>query len=241
MKRNKAPFGITLLLIFCMSALSSIEGRAQIPDGVYFADRDGQRHELKIKGDYLTLSVYETSPAQFIKTEGGFYRIEKGQLVAKLEFNSDYESDKVSEWSQAIAVDGEKVTLGTEPALTFTKAEAKHQELDGTWLFATRGPDKGQERRDDANPRKTLKFLIDGRFQWIAYNTDTFKFFGTGGGSFTSTDGTYTENIGFFSRDDSRVGATLQFDYTLKGNDWHHTGKNSKGEPMYEIWSRRGR
>ncbi|SHI60286.1 hypothetical protein [Pseudozobellia thermophila] len=239
MKRSKLSFGFTLLLIFCLSISSATECLAQIADGVYFSDQNGQRHELKVKGDYLTLTVYETSPAQFIKTEGGFYSIENGQLSTKLEFNSNYESDQVSEWSRAIVVDGSKLTLGSGPSLTFTKAEPTRQELDGTWLFATRGPDEGQERRDDTNPRKTLKFLIDGRFQWIAYNTDTYKFHGTGGGSYTSTDGKYTENIEFFSRDNTRVGATLEFDYEIKEDDWHHKGKNSKGEPMYEIWSRR--
>jgi len=80
---------------------------------------------------------------------------------------------------------------------------------------------------------------MDGRFQWIAYHTETFKFSGTGGGSYTSKDGIYTENIEFFSRDNARVGASLKFGYEINGNDWHHTGKNSKGEPMYEIWQKR--
>ena len=122
---------------------------------------------------------------------------------------------------------------------TFKPAPLLTQDLDGKWLFATRGPDEDQERRGEENPRKTLKILKDGRFQWIAYQTETMKFSGTGGGSFTSEDGKYTENIEFFSKDDSRVGATLKFNYDLKENDWHHTGKNSKGEPMYEIWTKR--
>ena len=52
-------------------------------------------------------------------------------------------------------------------------------------------------------------------------------------------DRTYTEVIQFFSRDDSRVGAELDFQYERQGNDWHHQGKNSRGEPMYEIWALR--
>jgi hypothetical protein len=65
------------------------------------------------------------------------------------------------------------------------------------------------------------------------------KFSGTGGGSFTSENGKYVESIEFFSRDNTRVGAVLEFKYELKGDDWHHTGLNSKGEPMYEIWAKR--
>jgi hypothetical protein len=104
-------------------------------------------------------------------------------------------------------------------------------------MFATRGPDTGQERRGDSQPRKTLKFLSEGYFQWIAYNVETMSFSGTGGGRYAADQGVYTEVIEFFSRDDSRVGAELSFEFERKGADWHHKGNNSKGEPMYEIWS----
>jgi hypothetical protein len=81
--------------------------------------------------------------------------------------------------------------------------------------------------------------LSGTRFQWIAYNTETRQFMGTGGGTYSTKDGKYTENIDFFSRDNSRVGASLQFDFELKDNDWHHKGLSSKGDPIYEIWSLR--
>jgi hypothetical protein len=84
-----------------------------------------------------------------------------------------------------------------------------------------------------------MKILTGDRIQWIAYNTETKKFFGTGGGNYTAENGKYTENIGFFSRDNSRVGMSLQFDFEVKDGDWHHSGNNSRGEPMYEVWSRR--
>ncbi|MCZ6521061.1 MAG: membrane or secreted protein, partial [Bacteroidetes bacterium] len=41
------------------------------------------------------------------------------------------------------------------------------------------------------------------------------------------------------SRDNTRVGASLKFDYELKEKKWHHRGLNSKGSPIYEIWSLR--
>lgn len=113
------------------------------------------------------------------------------------------------------------------------------QDLDGAWLFATRGLDKGQKRRGEQSSRKTLKFLKDGTFQWIVYEPDSFRFSGTGGGRYFDNNAVYKEHIEFFSRDSFRVGATLEFGYKLKGTDWHHTGENSKGEPVYEIWARR--
>jgi hypothetical protein len=84
-----------------------------------------------------------------------------------------------------------------------------------------------------------MKILSGTRFQWIAYNIETKEFFGTGGGTYTTVDGKYTENIAFFSRDNSRVGASLQFDFTLENGEWHHKGLSSKGDPIHEIWTRR--
>ncbi len=211
----------------------------QITPGIYHADAGNVHHELKINGNYLIHSVYGKSPAKFIKTLGGFFTVADNNLKVKLEFNSNHEADGLTELTLPYSITGKKLTLENGQALSFTLSEKTQQDLDGPWLFATRGPDSGQERRGEENPRKTLKYLQGDRFQWIAYNTETMKFFGTGGGSFSSEDGVYMENIEYFSRDNSRVGASLKFNYEIKDRDWHHKGKNSKGEPMYEIWSRR--
>jgi hypothetical protein len=60
---------------------------------------------------------------------------------------------------------------------------------------------------------------------------------GTGGGTYSTLDGEYTENIEFFSRDDTRVGFSLKFDFELIDGDWTHKGLSSKGDPIHEIWS----
>ncbi|MGB5498232.1 MAG: hypothetical protein WBM77_04840 [Maribacter sp.] len=225
--------------IFSLSLFFFINLSAQINPGVYFSDEKNVRHELKINSNYLILSIYETSPAKFIKTLGGGYGMENDIINIQLEFNSNFEHDSITQLHYKSEIGDDFLLLYMDEKLAFKASESLKQELDGQWLFGTRGPDKGQERRGDSNSRKTLKFLQNGRFQWIAYNTETMKFHGTGGGSFTSKDGVYQENIEFFSRDNSRVGAELKFDYEIKGKDWHHQGKNSKGEPMYEIWARR--
>jgi hypothetical protein len=51
-------------------------------------------------------------------------------------------------------------------------------------------------------------------------------------------NGVYTEVIEFFSRDASRVGAKLEFQGSVRDGDWHHLGLSSRGDPIYEIWSR---
>lgn len=212
---------------------------SQINAGVYISDEGNVHHELKVDGNYLIYSIYEKSPAKFLKTLGGFYMVDKDMLNIQLEFNSNFENDADSEIAIPIEIKDEKLILKSDTKLIFEFLDTNSQALDGAWLFATRGPDKGNERRGEEYTRKTLKFLINGRFQWVAYDTEGMQFKGTGGGSYTSKDGVYTENIEFFSRDDSRVGASLEFNYETKGDDWHHTGNNSKGEPLYEIWGRR--
>lgn len=223
-----------LAFVFLLSIV-----KAQIPSGVYFSEDENKRHELKIDQGYLTHTIYKTEPAEFIKAVGGFFSADDNKLKVTLEFNSAYEQDGIKELEIPYTLSGERINLKLDKEMAFDKREAKNQALDGQWLFATRGPDTGQDRRGEKNPRKTLKFLLDGRFQWIAYQTETMRFSGTGGGSFTAEDGVYTENIEFFSRDNDRVGASLKFNFEIKGDDWHHTGKNSKGEPMYEIWAKR--
>jgi hypothetical protein len=91
--------------------------------------------------------------------------------------------------------------------------------------------------RDTNGPKKTMKLLSGTRFQWIAYNTETKQFLGTGGGTYTSIDGEYIENIEYFSKDDSKAGLSLKYNYELIDHQWHQSGLSSKGYPIHEIWS----
>ena len=224
----------TLLLLACTLPI-----HAQITPGAYMATTQNVTHELKITDTYFIYTVYESQPANFIKTMGGFYTLENGVLHSDLEFNSNVDHDGSKKVDIPFEIENTLLVLQLDQDINFERQPNENQALDGLWLFATRGPDEGQERRGEENPRKTLKFLMDGRFQWVAYHTETFAFSGTGGGSYTAANGVYTEQIDYFSRDNDRVGATLTFAYDLQGGDWHHTGKNSRGEPLYEIWSKR--
>ena len=87
--------------------------------------------------------------------------------------------------------------------------------------------------------RKTIKILSSTRFQWAAIDPGTKQFMGTGGGTYSFENGKYTENIEFFSRDSSRVGQSLTFDGKLENGEWHHSGFSSRGDAIYEVWSRK--
>ena len=231
------------ILLTCLFCPPLIAVQGQDLSGVFIATEevDGKQitHEIKFAETYSMHTLYEADPPSFIKTLGGFHTVTPDSLFVELEFNSDYEKDSVATVQLAYTFDGKSLVFNGNTKRTYTKMDSNEQDLDGAWMFGTRGPDTGQERRGDSRDRKTLKFLMDGKFQWIAYTVGTFKFSGTGGGSYTAKNGKYIEQIEFFSRDNSRVGASLDFMYEVDGDDWHHKGKNSRGEPMYEIWMRR--
>ncbi len=116
------------------------------------------------------------------------------------------------------------------------RISATKNDLNGNWVITGRERD-GEMNRMQPGERRTIKILGGGRFQWVAFNSATRDFYGTGGGTYTAENGKYTENIKFFSRNKDRVGASLGFDFEVKDGEWHHSGKSSKGDPMYEIWS----
>tara|TARA_B100001093_G_scaffold370588_1_gene355544 strand:- start:408 stop:1064 length:657 start_codon:yes stop_codon:yes gene_type:complete len=181
-------------------------------------------HRILIDNSYLVETQFLSNPAEFILTRGGFYSKEGKEISVNFEFNSNFEKDSLKKLKINWSKDWEKVSK-------------KPKDLNGKWLMAGRVTDQGERRRDTSRPRKTMKFLLNGYFQWTAFNSETFQFFGSGGGFYTTENGKYTEHIQYFSRDNSRVGAVLPFNYSLKGSDWHHQGYSSKGDPMHEIWS----
>ena len=165
-------------------------------------------------------------------------------MTVMLEFNSSDASNigQAADLNLKEMKDG--FSVGTSDGsiyYEFTNLDkGKPGALAGPWLMSGRKGDDGQiATRDTSGPRKTMKILSGTRFQWIAFNTETGQFFGTGGGNYTTKNGKYTENIEFFSRDNTRVGAALEFDYAVKDGAWHHSGSSSKGDPMYEVWSKR--
>jgi len=186
---------------------------------------------------YQVLTTYNSNTGEFISTNGGTWILIGTTMTEKVEFDTDNSERVGEEVSFEVFVDGANMGIvGSE--MEFKRLDnGTPGELNGAWLMSGRVRDGETQSRDTSRPRKTMKILSGTRFQWIAYNTETKEFRGTGGGTYTTTNGEYTENIEFFSKDDSRVGASLRFDYSLADGKWHHSGLSSKGDPINEIWS----
>lgn len=238
LKNKTLILGIYLYLSFLYTLTAQIQ-----PNVYHFKEKKGEEtwlHELKIDADYFVHSIYKESPAEFVKTYGGYYTLSGDKIQIGFEFNSDYKNDNLKSLDIPFQIQQGVLVLDMGQRMAFKPAPDNPQILDGKWLFGGRVTDQGEERVDNSNkPRKTLKFLMNGYFQWIAFNTETMEFVGSGGGTYKTANGQYTESILYFSRDNSRVGANLSFNFEVKNNDWYQNGKSSKGDPIHEIWVRR--
>jgi hypothetical protein len=199
-----------------------------------------------VTGSYFTIAYYDLAGKKFAGTEGGTYSLNGGNYQENIEFNTMdstrvgstvtlQSSVKADKWQLSGTKYGKKIAETWEQ---IPEENAQNSPLQGAWRITQRAdPDTGNMSAMQQGPRKTIKMMSDTRFQWIAYNTATKQFFGTGGGTYTAKDGKYTETIEFFSRDPKRVGMQLTFDFEVKGKDWVHSGKSTTGSPIKEVWS----
>jgi hypothetical protein len=192
---------------------------------------------LTIADNYLIQTTYESS--RFLATTGGSFQQDGNRLSLLVEF-ATADSNLVGRTeSLTTAVRSDQLTLSS-PARTliFDRVDETPTALTGLWRITARTGPAGQRTPMPRGPRKTIKLLTGGRFQWVALNPETKQFFGTGGGTYTLSDGKYTESIDFFSRDNSRAGRSLTFGAAVNGDEWHHTGQSSTGSAVDKIWSR---
>ena len=191
---------------------------------VYHIDNEDYISRVILDNEYVVISKFKSDSGNFISTLGGYYQLNEGAYVINLEFNSNYDQDSIK-------------SLSIVKTSKWKNISKENNTLKGKWVMSGRYNNGEFRTRNTDLPRKTMKVLIDGFFQWIAFNTESFKFSGSGGGEYETEDGKYIEIIQYFSRDNSRVGAELDLNYEVKNNDWYHTGLSSKGKPINEVWT----
>ncbi len=230
------------LLFLCILFFFGIISAQDIEGSWKLIEKDGQQvtndETIKIYQDgYFAYGTKETATDAFIKAAGGEYSLNESFYEETQDFNTK-DPEKIGEPSQfEFRVQGDQLKIWNDDhSKVWQKLSERDDDLNGNWVITGRMRD-GEVRRSTPGARRTIKILGGGRFQWVAFNSETKEFSGTGGGTYSAENGKYTENIEFFSRDDSRVGAKLEFDYEVKDGEWHHSGKSSKGDPIYEIWS----
>ncbi|NML37617.1 membrane or secreted protein [Chitinophaga sp. G-6-1-13] len=229
----------TLCLLFSFLCAFAAIGKAQDNiRGAWKSDHGGVSSILLITPNYFSITSYKDT--SFIDTMGGTWKSDGSKDVSiKIEFNTE-ERNQIG-WVGSVPVSYADGKLFTNQSggqrVEWTRVDNGDGPLAGSWQITGREQD-GKMNTITPGARKTVKILTGTRFQWVAINTDTGEFFGTGGGTYTFQNGVYTEKIDFFSRDNSRVGASLTFKGKVDGNSWDHSGLSSKGEPIHEVWQK---
>lgn len=188
---------------------------------------------------HQSLSIIEINSGKLIHSNGGSWQLNGNTMTEVVEFDTDNPERVGKQVVFDIELNDNKLEIiGTNRAF-YRIDDGSPGKLDGAWLMSARFRNGLMQERDINRPRKTMKILSGTKFQWIAYDTSSKKFIATGGGSYSTVNGKYSENIEFFSRDSTRIGMKLEFEYSLENGNWNHKGFSSKGNPINEIWSRR--
>lgn len=191
-----------------------------------------------VAGKFFSVAVYNIQDKTYTGTYGGTWHVKNDQFIETHEFNTLKPELIGVEQKTGVKIQKDKLsfTRGAE----FSRIDnGTPGALAGAWLITGRVTENGIQKMTPG-ARRTMKILSGTRFQWIAYNVETKEFFGTGGGNYSTLNGKYTETIDVFSRDNNRVGAKLEFDFSLNDiGDWRHSGRSSKGDPIDEVWSKR--
>lgn len=210
----------------------------------YNGEKPASRTVQIFSRNYFMSTNYSLENKVFESSMGGFYEMQGGTVSLAIDYHTQDTSmigqsfsfkvksaeDQTATWKGKIKE--EKVTA------IYKRIDAGDSPLAGAWSIGRRVGQTGEMREMTPGPRKTVKILSGTRFQWTAMNTETKEFFGTGGGTYSLKDGVYTENIEFFSRDSTRVGASLSFEGKVEGDEWFHSGQSSRGLPINEVWIR---
>lgn len=197
------------------------------------------RKVIKIVCDgYFTLGSKDLSENSFLGAAGGEYKLIGNDLFENRDFDT-YNKAKIGNeipykliWKSPDTL----IIKTSNENKVWKRLKPSKQDFSGNYVIT------GRQKEDEIRQvvpgeRRTIKILNDGRFQWVAFDSGKKQFYASGGGEYIANDGIYTEKIKFFSKDKSRVGTELDFQYQIKDKLWHHKGKSSKGKPIYEIWS----
>lgn len=206
--------------------------------GAWSAKQGNTTFTLVFQDGYFSLVNFDIPNKKFNHSYGGTFTESGGQLHANIEFDTQNKDAVGTHKHFSFSITGNILKLDPGNGINeWTRVDDGKDALAGNWRITGR-MSNGQMQEIPLRARKTLKILSGTRFQWMAINTETKEFSGTGGGIYSFKDGKYIENIEFFSRDSSRVGASLSFEGSIKNYVWTHKGLSSRGEPIHEEWTR---
>ena len=229
----------SVFVVFCCVLTFNAEAQTKNINGAWEFNDGPSRHLLLVQDSVYFYTVHQDK--EFMMSQGGKVGVSADKLTGTVWFNTSDSLNVGQDFEFPFTVSGKQLSItAPEVQLNFTNVDDGKAPLGGVWKITGRMEGNGKIAPvHQTGTRHTYKLLTGTKFQWVAIDPAKKQFSGTGGGSYTFKDGKYTENIEFFSRDNSRVGASLTFDGKLENGDWHHSGLSSKGAKIYEVWSKK--
>ena len=238
--KQLAIFSTLTVMILIMASAFQFPKKENMIKGAYQYKQGSVEHVAIFADGYFTHTIYDRQNRQFLRTRGGTFSYKDEVLEVNYEFDTkDAEQIGRSVKYKADADEKELETDLNGEKHEWIRLDEGEKNLAGLWTITARQQNGQLNPIHQRGTRKTIKILSSTRFQWAAIDPGTKQFSGTGGGTYSFENGKYTEHIEFFSRDSSRVGQSLSFEGKLENGNWHHSGLSSKGDPIYEVWSRK--
>ncbi|MBL0883452.1 MAG: membrane or secreted protein [Chitinophagaceae bacterium] len=225
--------GSIIPVIFAFTEKKSLKGAWQQINGY-------EQTTLIITDHIFAVATYNLNEKKFISSYGGKYSIAQNKLTITIEWNNLDSTAVGTQKMTEIQINNNQLIIEGIAGSWKRLDDGTPGALAGDWIITgSFNNDQVAKRKSPFYPRRTMKVLSGKHFQWIAYNVVTKQFLDTGGGTYTTEDGKYTETIHFFTKRAASVGKILLFDYTFVNGDWRHKGLTSIGGVMDECWSRR--
>lgn len=242
MKKIILLYGYSLFL-FLSLLLLSFTIKKDIPkeiQGAWQYTSGKEQTVIIISAQIFSSATYNISEKKFISSYGGTWSVKDNKLVLKTEWNSNDSTKVGADWVADITIEKKQLSISGLPKKLDRLDDGTPGALAGAWVITgSYTNDQVSKRRSPFYPRRTMKVLSGKHFQWIAYNVVTKQFIDTGGGTYTTENGKYTETIHFFTKTAESVGKSLSFEYSFVNGDWRHKGQKSTGGPMDECWTKR--
>ena len=149
-----------LFLLLIGSLAFSLQTLAQAPpelEGAYEFKEGSTRHILIFADDYYVHAAYDQQGKTLKHTEGGLYNLQPGNIVIKLEFDSDRKENVDSVIRVPFTLTRESLEITeNKTRIRFTKIDDGSGNLAGTWRISGRMAE-GKFSPMPTGARKTTK------------------------------------------------------------------------------------
>lgn len=111
--------------------------------------------------------------------------------------------------------------------------------LAGTWQLVSFKYGDATKWSDAPDTERRIKHITGTHFTWVAYDVASGKVQSMAGGTYTLSEGAYTESIEYAGEGmTDYFGKKQSFSIRVEGDKLHQSGQLSDGTKVEEVWRR---